>query len=184
MTEVAALSTKHFVVPSIVSTNFHIREGDAVADFGAGSGFFVPILSELVGESGTVYACEIQKNLVETIGEIVRSKNLSNVSPLWCDLEVVGGSKIPTDELDAVIMVNTFFQIEDKSTTLEEVKRVLRKGGKFFVIDWSESFGGLGPHPDQVITEADTRTVVEQAGFTFERTFDAGAHHYGLAFRL
>lgn len=30
-----------FVVPDIVATHFHIREGDIIADFGAGSGFFL-----------------------------------------------------------------------------------------------------------------------------------------------
>ena len=29
-----------FVVPEVVSTHFHLKEGDIVADFGAGSGFF------------------------------------------------------------------------------------------------------------------------------------------------
>ena len=41
-----------FVVPEVVSTHFHIKEGDIVADFGAGSGFFLKILSKAVGSEG------------------------------------------------------------------------------------------------------------------------------------
>ena len=74
--------------------------------------------------------------------------------------------------------------MEDKDTALEEAKRIVRPGGKLMLVDWSESFGGLGPQPDQVIVAKDARELCEKHGFTHERDFDAGDHHYGLAFRL
>lgn len=184
MTEVAALGKRRFVVPDIVVTHFHLREGDVVADLGAGNGFFIKALSERVGPSGTVHACEIQKNLVETIGDLVRRENINNVEVHWCDLEDQNGSKLHDDVLDAGIVVNCLFQFEEKDAALTEFKRVLRGGGKLFLVDWSESFGGLGPQPDQVITKNDATALFEKHGFTLEREFDAGDHHYGLAFRL
>ena len=57
--------TTRFVIPSVVSSHFHIRDGDIVADFGAGVGNFIPELSKRAGPDGRVYACEIQKNLIE-----------------------------------------------------------------------------------------------------------------------
>lgn len=172
-----------FVVPEVVSTHFHLHEGDAVADFGAGSGFFVPVLSAQVGPSGRVYALEIQRNLTESISELVRGQNLSNVEVLWCDIEKIGGTKLDDGLLDAAIIVNTMFQWEQKTVAIDEVKRTLRSGGKLFVIDWTESFAGLGPQPDDVITEADARALIESRGFAYERSFDAADHHYGLSFR-
>ena len=172
-----------FVVPETVASHFHVREGDKVADFGAGSGAFVPILSRLVGPSGRVYACEIQKNIVESIGEMIRTKNLGNVEPVWCDLEAPEGSRLAAESLDAAIVVNTLFQLENKAAALTEIARTLRHGGKLLVVDWSESFSGLGPQPDAVVTEQGARSLIESHGFTFEQSYDAGDHHYGLAFR-
>jgi precorrin-6B methylase 2 len=60
-----------FVVPEIVVSHFHIKDGDTVADFGAGSGYFLSALSKRT-ENGRVYACEIQKGLVEKISEQAR----------------------------------------------------------------------------------------------------------------
>ncbi len=174
---------KRFVNPTMVASHFHLREGDVVADFGAGSGFYIEILAQLVGSSGRVYACDIQKELVEKIGTLVRTKGLFMVDPLWCDLEVIGGSKIADWALDAALMINTLFQIEDKKTAVQEVCRTLRKGGKFFVVDWTDSFSGLGPRKDQVFTLSDAQALLEENGFVFERTFDAGDHHYGAGFR-
>jgi ubiquinone/menaquinone biosynthesis C-methylase UbiE len=175
--------TSRFVVPEIVASHFHIREGDIVADYGAGSGFFLSVLSRAVGENGRVFACEIQKNLVEKLGDQARVLGLQNIHPLWCDLEETNGIKIATGELDIAILVNTFFQMEDKETAVQEMGRTVRKGGKFFVVDWTESFSGLGPQPGQVITATETKALFESNGFIVDGEYAAGEHHYGIAFR-
>lgn len=172
-----------FSDPAMVTTHFHIREGEVVADFGAGSGHFMKPLSRAVGKSGTVYLCEIQKTLVEALDIQAREAGLSNVRVVWGDVEVIGGTKLKDVSVDIVILSNVLFQSIDKPTLFLEVSRVLRKGGKLFIIDWSSSFAGLGPQPEHVISEADARRLAEQAGFTYERSIPAGEHHYGLALR-
>ena len=172
-----------FVVPEVVASQFHLREGDQVADFGAGSGFFLRILSEAVGPEGRVYACDIQKTLVEKMGDLVQSQGLQNVDTLWCDLEAAGGSKIADATLDAGILVNTLFQIEDRVTAIHEMARTLRTGGKLLIIDWTDSVTGLGPSTELLIDASTCTDLLEEHGFVLDREFEAGAHHYGLAFR-
>jgi len=172
-----------FMDPASTASHFHLHEGDSVADFGAGPGHYIKILSKAVGATGRVYACEIQKALVDTLGVLAHEENLTNVRPLWCDLEKQKGTKIDNGILDAGILVNTLFQLEHKNLALEEMARVIRRGGKLFVIDWLDSFHGIGPQPQFVVTEAMARKMIEDAGFACERTFPAGDQHYGLACR-
>ncbi len=172
-----------FVVPEVVSSHFLLNEGDVVADFGAGSGYFLRALSEAVGPTGKVYACEIQKMLVEKVGELARMQGLKNVHPIWCDLEEKNGIKIQDDELDAAVLINTLFLIENKAASITEMARTLRVGGKFLVIDWTESFGGLGPVANHVIDKETATALFEENGFILDREFPSGDHHYGLAFR-
>ncbi len=172
-----------FVVPEVVATHFHLKEGDRVADFGAGTGFFLKPLARAVGDSGKLYACEIQKGLVEKLGDQARLLGLSNVHPLWCDLEEVNGIKLPNYALDAGFLINTLFQFELKEVAISEIRRVLRPGAVLFVIDWSESFGGLGPRPADVVTKEDAVALFESKEFILDREFPAGDHHYGLVFR-
>ncbi|MCA9361812.1 methyltransferase domain-containing protein, partial [Candidatus Kaiserbacteria bacterium] len=141
------------------------------------------VLASAVGASGRVYACEIQRGLVEKLGDIARQQGLSNVHPLWCDLEEPNGIKIGTGELDAAILVNTLFMMENKDAAIEEMSRTIRSGGKFFVVDWTESFAGMGPDGAHVIYAQQATDLMESHGFVFERDFPAGDHHYGLAFR-
>ena len=171
------------MVPEIVASHFHLKEGDKVADFGAGSGFFLKALTAGVGPSGKVYACEIQKSLVEKLGDYARLQGLSNVVPLWCDLEEVGGIKIPNETLDVGLLINTLFQFEHKEAALQEIRRVIRPGGMLHVIDWTESFGGLGPQEGNVVTKDQSISLLESQHFMLEREYPTGDHHYGLAFR-
>lgn len=172
-----------FVVPEKVVTHFHLREGDAIGDFGSGSGFFTKALSRAVGSTGKVYSFEIQKPLVERIADIARHEHLDNVEVLWCDIESKGGCKLKDGILDAALLSNALFQFSDRAAALGEVRRMLQSGGKLLMIDWSESFGGMGPQPSDVVPQADATALIERHGFHFERLFPAGEHHYGLAFR-
>jgi ubiquinone/menaquinone biosynthesis C-methylase UbiE len=172
-----------FMDPRAVTTHFHLREGDVVADFGAGAGFYLTALSAAVGNEGKVYACDIQKVLVDRLTNKIHEERLTNVHPVWCDLEEPGGTKLRDGLLDVGLLINTLFQIQDKATALKEFARVIRKGGKFFVVDWQDSFGGLGPHPSSVVPVPAARELVEAHGFAYERDFPTADHHYGLAFR-
>jgi len=172
-----------FVEPRIVATHFHIRAGERVADFGAGSGHYLASLSRMVGSNGKVFAVEIQRGLAEKLSDTVQTQRLSNVQVIWGDIEQQGGTKIAEGSLDAVLLSNTFSLIEDRPATLKECFRALRKGGKLIVIDWTDSFGGMGPSADMVVSETSLRTLLADSGFTHERTFPAGEHHYGSVFR-
>jgi ubiquinone/menaquinone biosynthesis C-methylase UbiE len=172
-----------FVIPQNAVSHFHLLKGDRVADIGAGSGHFSFALARAVAPDGRVFAIEIQKNLAERIAKEARAKHLSNVEVMWADLEHPKGVRIQDGTLDAVVMANVLFQMGNRKQVLAEVSRILRPGGKLFVIDWADGFGGMGPHPDLVVTEDEAKKTVVKAGFDFVRTFPAGSHHYGLAFK-
>jgi ubiquinone/menaquinone biosynthesis C-methylase UbiE len=172
-----------FADPQTIATHFHLHRGDMVADFGAGDGAYMKSLSDAVGPGGKVYLCEIQKNLVEKLGIKSRELRVHNVHPLWCDFETSGGTKLKDGALDAGLLSNCLFQISDKMKALGEIARVIKKGGKLFVIEWSDSFGGMGPAASHVVDETAARSFLEPAGFSVEQTFPAGDHHYGLSCR-
>ena len=92
----------------------------------------------------------------------------------------MGGSKILDETMDAVIISNLLFQSEDKQSLLLEAKRVLKLGGKALIIDWSESFGGLGPSPAHIISLEEGKKMLTEAGLTISKEFNAGAHHWGV----
>lgn len=160
-----------------------LHEGMRVADFGSGSGHYSKAAAEIVGESGRVYAIDIQKELLREVKNFSSRQQQDTIDVLNGDIETIGGSKLPDESVDAVLLTNVLFQIEDKETTLAEVHRVLKNGGSVLFIDWSESFGGIGPHPSAVVDKTTAKSLFQSGGFTLEREFNAGSHHYGLVFK-
>ncbi len=155
---------------------FGLHEGYIVADLGAGTGFYSVAAGRMV-TSGKVYAVEVQKDFLTIIKNKIREAHLSNVECLWGNVEKIGGTKIREGIVDAVIASNIFFQVDDKDKFIEETKRILKKGGRVLLIDWSDS-SALGMKV--AVPKQRTLEMFEKHGFARERDIDAGAHHYGM----
>lgn len=161
-----------------------LMPGMKVADFGAGSGAYALMMAEVVGETGVVYAVEIQKNLLSRLEAEARARHLHNLQYIWSDLENVSSVKIPPQSLDLVLISNLLFQLTGAYPAALAAKQVLKPGGRLAVIEWSDSFGGLGPAADKVVPRASAEQIFAEVGFKLERDFPAGDHHYGLIFKL
>ncbi len=153
-----------------------------VADLGAGTGAYTLELAKKVGPDGKVYAIEIQKELLEVIKKDAQGQALANISVVWGDIEKVNGTGLRNDFVDAVVISNVLFQISSIYILAQEIKRILKIGGKVLVVEWSDSFGGMGPEPEAVIQSEKAKEVFASAGFDFNEEFVAGDNHYGLIF--
>ena len=162
---------------------FKLEEGKFVADLGSGAGFYTIPAAKIVGHLGRVYAVDVLKDMLQKIKNHAQSAHIHNIETLWGNVEKLGGTRLADSSVDAVLICNSLFMIEDKNTFLLEVKRILRTAGRILLIDWKESFGGMGPQREHVISKEMARTLFEQAGFVFEREIEAGAHHYGFILR-
>lgn len=160
-----------------------IEPGMSVADFGSGSGAYVMLIAEALAGTGHVYACDIQKDLLRRTYNDAHKIGHKNVKVLWGDLERPGGSKLADESQDLVLVSNLLFQVENKDAVLAEAARVLRKGGRIAVIDWTDSFGGMGPTKEMVFKKEWALEAAKEAGLELKKEFEAGAHHYGLIFK-
>jgi len=161
-----------------------VDPGMSIADFGSGSGAYVLLIAEALANSGHVYAIDVQRDLLRRIKNDAHKRGFKNVEVIWTDLEHPGASKIADRTLDLVLISNLLFQIVDKEAVLSEAWRILRPTGRLAIIDWNESYGGMGPIKQDVVSKEKTLALARSAGFALQREFPAGAHHYGLIFRL
>ena len=171
-----------FLKPNESIIQFFLKDGMRVADFGAGTGAFTKAISEQVGYTGTVYAIEIQKDLLARLESDLKEKRISNVVYVWGDVEKRGGTKIPDRSVDAVVISNILFQAQDKLGLIDEAKRILKSDGKVLVIDWKESFASMGPIKNHIVTKDDALSLFRKRGFAFLEEISTTPHHYGIIF--
>ena len=159
-----------------------LREGMKVGDLGAGSGHYALAAAPIVGETGRIYAVDIQEEVLRTLKSAAASRGIHNITTVWGDFEKPGGTKLKDHTLDAVILSNALFQVDHRAGALEEIKRILKPGGKLLVIDWAGCYEGLGPTKERVVNEFAAQELFIEGGFHKIKDFRAGPHHYSLVF--
>lgn len=153
-----------------------------MADFGCGSGYYSLAAAKIVGDHGKVFAIDVQKDLLEAVKSNARLNNLNNIEFVWADLEIPEGSRLTLESVDLVIISNILFQAGDRMAVAKEAFRILKNKGRVAVIEWSESFGNLGPRPEDIIKKDECKKKFVEQGFILDKEFEPGEHHYGLIF--
>lgn len=174
--------TASFSVPHENVLQLGLHEGMKVGDFGAGTGHYARAAAAIVGHSGKVYAIDVQEDILKHLKLNTHAHHQSIIDAIWGDIEKLGGTHLRDASLDAIILANTFFQIENRFGLLGEIKRVLKSGGRLMVIDWAGSYGGMGPVSEKVVSEQDAEAFFITGGFHKVKSFRAGPHHYGIIF--
>jgi len=161
-----------------------LHEGMHVADFGSGTGFYTMAAAKKVGNSGKVFSIEVQKDLLKALESNIKDAHLSNVECIWGDIEKINGTKLNSGSMDAIIISNVLFQAEDKLGLIDEAKRILKKDGKILLVDWNESYGGMGPAPHHVVSEKESIDMFKKRDFKIIEKISNLSHHYGIIFEL
>ncbi|MBI2484086.1 methyltransferase domain-containing protein [Candidatus Uhrbacteria bacterium] len=170
---------------SKVLKRLDIKDSYVVADLGCGGGgHFIAPSARIVGESGKVYAIDIQKRVLASLKSQLAIQDITNVELVWSDLEKYGAAKIPNGSCDVVIIINVLFQNTKHDLILKEAKRFLRPGGRLAVIDWKEGAQPFGPPAHLRVPPQKIRELAYDVGeLLLIDDFDAGRYHYVLVFR-
>ena len=118
--------------PGEVMDTLGIRRGSAVADVGAGDGYFSFHLASRVGAQGKVYAEDISDSKVEKIRERAKKEGLSQIETILGTGDDPG---LPKETLDAILIVLTYHEMQNYEAMLREMIRALKPGGLLAVID-------------------------------------------------
>lgn len=146
-----------------------IAEGSAVADIGAGGGWFTIRLAGRVGPNGIVYAEDIQPRTIEALKRRVTRAQLTNVRPI---LGTALDPRLP-GAVDAVLIVDAYHEMEQPRAMLRKLAAALKPSGRLGIVESKKDGWGPGPpmeervDPERVITDAQAAglRVVSRPGF-------------------
>lgn len=167
-----------FLTPTQLVRDLYLKPGSKVCDIGCGTGAYTVALSREVGEIGQVYALDIHREALHTLASTLERQNIMNVDVIWADIEKT--TPIDKYSLDAVVMSNVLFQLEDIGAALQNVASLLKPEGQLLIVDWSSSHKGIGPHQDHVVTEAKAEELISKNGFRMLKRLHAGDYHYAF----
>lgn len=110
-----------------------LKEGDQVADIGAGSGVLTFRMSEKVGPNGKIWAVDIQPEMLEAISKKIEENEVGNVEPLLC---TVKETKLPDDSLDLALFVDVYHELEFPYEVVLDLAGKMKTGGRIVLVEY------------------------------------------------
>ena len=118
--------------PQEVMDTLGIKAGTAVADVGAGEGYFTFHLATRVGPSGKVYAEDILDDRLEKIRARASKEK-------WTQVETIHGEtddpRLPSGCCQVVLISNAYHEMREYDKMLQGIFRALKPGGLLAIID-------------------------------------------------
>ncbi len=119
--------------PSEVLGALKLRDGETVADVGAGTGYFALPMARAVGAKGRVYAVDAQAEMLARLKEKLRDAALTNVELVQAEAD---RTALPASACDLFFLANVWHELDDHAATLGEARRVLTPHGRIAILDW------------------------------------------------
>lgn len=154
-----------------------LKDGDVVADIGAGSGYFALRFARHVG-AGRVLAVDVAQPMLDELAKRAAAAALTNVTPV---LARPDDPTLPAAGVNVVFTCDTWHHIEQRPAYLAKVKQALAPGGRLVILDFHKH-APVGPPASMKLTREEVLAEVQAAGFvlTGEPTFLP--HQYFLVF--
>lgn len=152
-----------------------------VVEFGCGYGTFTIPAARIV--NGTVFALDIEPEMIAATKEKARAAGLRNVKTVLRDF-VAEGTGLPDAAVDYAMVFN-LLHAEQPLILLREAWRVLAPEGVLAIMHWNyDPTTPRGPSMEIRPRPEDCRRWAEEAGFAVERDIiDLPPYHYGLVGR-
>jgi len=146
-----------------------IKKGSVVADVGAGVGYHVWRLAEIVGPTGKVIAEDIQEGMIQLLRRNIEDRKLRNV-------EIVLGTptdpKLPLNSLDLVLMVDVYHEFSEPVTMMKHIYNALKPDGRVVLVEFRKEDPSVPIQPLHKMSTQEVRSELEPLGFRFQRSLE------------
>ncbi len=162
-----------------------IHPGECVADVGCGSGFFTYRFAKAVGEGGTVYATEINRDALCYVEKFGETFGLRNVRPL---VGALNDACLPENSVDTLFMCSMYHAVYIasiefvKDAFIASLKKALRPGGRLVVVDNDIERPGTPPYFGSQIDKQLTISQLGRYGFCLREQRQFVPQRYVLVF--
>jgi SAM-dependent methyltransferase len=140
--------------PELLLSALELKAGMKVADIGAGTGYYSWRMAQRVGAGGTVYAVDIQPEMIKLLEEQMSRRGAVNVKAV---LGTPTDPGLPPAGIDLALMVDVYHELEYPHEMLAAIVRALKPGGRLVFVEFRSGDASVPIKPLHTMTEAQVR---------------------------
>ena len=170
--------------PKLIFSELKLKEGDSFLDLGCGTGDYAIHASEIVGNSGVVYALDKWKKLIDNLQEKADSQGVGNIRAMAVDITDV--LPVENDCIDVCLLATVMHALnpaKDGNMLFNEIRRVLKPDGHMAVIECKKEEMPFGPPLHMRLSPEEIEDAVSQYGFEKINVIDL-RYNYMIKFCL
>ncbi|MBI5056595.1 MAG: class I SAM-dependent methyltransferase [Nitrospirae bacterium] len=168
--------------PDEVVKALNLKQGDVVADLGAGTGYFTRRLAVAVGPAGKALGLEVEPSMVNYMEQDAKKLGLKNY---MARLIKTDDPELGPDSVDVVFICDTYHHIENRSAYLQKLSKSLKAGGRIVVVDFHKKPIPVGPQdPEHKLSEETVHKEFHDAGYRVIRSQCILPYQYFIEFGL
>ncbi|MET0534714.1 MAG: class I SAM-dependent methyltransferase [Steroidobacter sp.] len=153
--------------PNLTIAALEIKQGQIVADLGAGSGYYSFRIAPLVGKDGRVLAIDVEPRMLQLITQRARREQVANVSTV---LATPSDPNLLAASIDLLFMVDVYHELEYPLEVMLKVREALKPGGRVALIEYRAEDPKVMIKPVHKMTEKQVIRELTAAGFRHLKT--------------
>lgn len=146
-----------------------LKPGQTVCDMGCGNGFYTLEIARRVGPAGTVYAVDIQPEMLRMLAETAGREGLTTIRPV---LGTAIDPRLPRASIDLCLCVDVYHEFSHPEAMLARIRESLSPDGRLALVEFRGEDPAVPIKPLHKMTKAQIRRELEPAGFEVVREFD------------
>ena len=157
-----------------------IKEGQAVADIGCGTGYITRRLARATGPQGRVYAVDIQSEMLTLLTNTLTKEGLRNVTPI---LGTIQDPRLPAASIDLVVLVDVYHEFDHPFEMMTGLVRALKPGGRIAFVEFRGEDPKVPIKELHRMTEAQVKKEMAVHALEWIRTFGDLPWQHVIVFR-
>jgi len=166
--------------PERLLSALDLRPGMTVADIGAGTGYYSWRIAQRVGVGGTVYAVDIQPEMIKLLEQQMSRRAAVNVKAV---LGTLTDPRLPPAGVDLALMVDVYHEFEYPHEMLTAIVRALKPGGRLVFVEFSGGDASVPIKPLHTMTEAQVRKEAAVHALQWVKTAREFPWQHAIVFR-
>jgi ubiquinone/menaquinone biosynthesis C-methylase UbiE len=153
----------------LMREQLEIKPGQTVCDLGSGDGYHTLWMASVVGETGKVYAVDIQQEMLDMLQKRAAGRGMMNIISA---LGKAWDPMLPPSSQDLILLVDVYHEFSHPEPMLLAMRKALKPTGIMALVEFRSEDPKVPIKPEHKMSKEQMLKEIPPMGFKLVKQFD------------